>query len=139
MNWVQIDPETGRVYHLEFDPPPDNLPGHTDKLEPVEDDSNDALQVQERLRAHVQELPALEQWLYRFVKLRLGLDARKPVAEIAADAKARTRDLITAKSASAAATAAAQAAEEALLAAKEARAKVKTPLKKSQHVYLLAA
>lgn len=38
----RIDPTTGKVYHLEFDPPPANDPGLVARLKELDDSSNDA-------------------------------------------------------------------------------------------------
>ena len=38
----RLDPATGRVYHLEFDPPPANDPGLVARLKELDDSSNDA-------------------------------------------------------------------------------------------------
>jgi hypothetical protein len=125
----RVDPESGVIYHLEFDPPPADQPGHTDRLTPVEDAAYDAVQVQERLATHVAEAPGLDQWLGRFVKLRCGVDASVPAAEVTAAALKIADSLLKAKSAAAAANAGNSAATEALAAAEAARAQV-MPLKK---------
>lgn len=41
----RVDPTTGKVYHLEFDPPPSNDPGLSARLQGVTDGSNDGVQV----------------------------------------------------------------------------------------------
>ena len=38
----RLDPMTGKVYHLEFDPPPANDPGLVARLKELDDSSNDA-------------------------------------------------------------------------------------------------
>ena len=38
----RLDPATGRVYHLEFAPPPANDPGLVGRLQELDDYSNDA-------------------------------------------------------------------------------------------------
>lgn len=123
----RVDPETGRIYHLEFDPPPEDAPGQTDRLEPVVDANNDAVQVQERLAVHVAEMPALDQWLNRFVKLRFGVDASPAAADVTAAAMEVANNLLRAKSSAAAARAGNNAAGEALAAAEAARSQVPPP------------
>lgn len=62
--------QTGRVYHLEFDPPPSNDPGLNARLQEVSDDSNNAVQVQRRLTAYTAQAGELDEWLKRFIKVR---------------------------------------------------------------------
>ena len=122
---AQVDPETGRIYHLEFDPPPSDKLGLADKLKPAQDDSYDGSQVQSRLREYIDAAPALNQWLSRFVKLRYGLDATtKSAKEICAEAASKASELLSSKSAHAAAAAAAASAASAMQAARDARGEV---------------
>jgi adenylate kinase family enzyme len=65
----RLDPQTGKIWHLEFDPPPSNDPGLNARLVEVQDASNDAVQIQRRLTAYVGQAAALDGWLKRFIKV----------------------------------------------------------------------
>ena len=70
----RVDPETGRMYHIEFDPPAASDPGLAARLKEVVDPSNDAVQIQRRLTAYTATAAELDDWLKRFVKLRRPID-----------------------------------------------------------------
>eukprot|EP00842_Homolaphlyctis_polyrhiza_P001413 jgi/Hompol1/2272/HPOL_002151-RA len=67
---LRVDPITDKVYHLELDPPPKNVPGTFERLVPVEDESKSRAQLQYQLAAFEEEEEPLKEWLSRFKTLR---------------------------------------------------------------------
>ena len=137
----RMDPESGKLFHLEFAPPPGDDPGLLERLAPVHSCSNDAEQIQQRMKAYLVTEPPLRSWLLRFTKLVNSVDAAVPITDLTkrvleiaktledckaasmqcraaatAAAKARAGAEAAAESAAAATAAAAQAAQELLLA-----------------------
>ena len=115
----RLNPETGRTYHLEYDPPPeDDDTGLLERLVEAPGASNDAMQVQARLEASLATMQPLEAWLdklrvRRAVSTNAGIDAGvKAVGE-------EMNSILTAKAATKGAAAAAQAAAKS---AEDARA-----------------
>ncbi|GIL73035.1 hypothetical protein Vretimale_4669 [Volvox reticuliferus] len=116
----RLDPETGRVYHLEFDPPPANDPGLSARLKEVADASNDAQQIQHRLASQSELAAELDDWLRRFSRLRRPVDGSGPLAEVLASASDVAEGLLRAKAAAASCRAAAEAAHKARASAEQA-------------------
>lgn len=46
----RMDPETGKIYHMQLSPPPGDAPGLLERLIPVTSPSNDTEQLQKRLQ-----------------------------------------------------------------------------------------
>lgn len=46
----RMDPETGKIYHMQHSPPPGDAPGLLERLIPVSSQSNDTEQLQKRLQ-----------------------------------------------------------------------------------------
>lgn len=120
----RVDPETGNVYHLDFDPPPDKL-GLSDQLEEDDGDSNVADVLQDRLVSARDDVPELETWLDRFDSLKRPVDSN-PVSE-ASDAPASMVEVVKGEVESIvtsikAAKVAARQGREAEQAARDARA-----------------
>ncbi|KAL6765964.1 protein associated with central pair microtubule complex [Haematococcus lacustris] len=65
----RLDPATGKLYHLEFAPPPVNDPGLAARLQHVADPSNEATQVQQRLAAWTEVAQPLSSWHCKFSRL----------------------------------------------------------------------
>eukprot|EP00955_Chlamydomonas_euryale_P020921 221647-Chlamydomonas_euryale.AAC.1 len=116
----RVDPATGRVYHLEFDPPPAGDPGLSARLVEPPDASNSAVQVQRRLAAYASQAAELDEWLKRFLKLRRPVDGFGPKGEVLASAGDVAEGLLRAKAAVASARGAAEAAQKARCSAEEA-------------------
>ncbi|GLC51118.1 hypothetical protein PLESTB_000467700 [Pleodorina starrii] len=116
----RLDPDTGRVYHLEFDPPPANDPGLSARLREVADASNDAQQIQHRLASQSELAAALDEWLRRFSRLRRPVDGTGPLGEVLASAGDIAEGLLRAKAAAASGRAAAEAAGKARASAEQA-------------------
>lgn len=116
----RLDPQTGKVYHLEFDPPPSNDPGLASRLEEVADPSNDAAQVQHRLKAHHATAKLLDDWHRRFNRLRRPIDGSGPLAEVMTSAVDAANGVLRAKAAVASCKAAAESANKARTAAEKA-------------------
>ncbi|KXZ56759.1 hypothetical protein GPECTOR_1g684 [Gonium pectorale] len=117
----RLDPTTGRVYHLEFDPPPANDPGLSARLKEVRDESNDAQQIQHRLAAQAELAGPLDDWLRRFSRLRRPVDGSAPLGEVLASANDVAEGLLRAKAAAASCRAAAEAAHKARASAEQAQ------------------
>ncbi|EFJ52136.1 hypothetical protein VOLCADRAFT_103155 [Volvox carteri f. nagariensis] len=116
----RLDPDTGRVFHLEFDPPPANDPGLSARLKEVADVSNDAQQIQHRLASQSELAATLDDWLRRFSRLRRPVDGTGPLAEVLASASDIAEGLLRAKAAAASCRAAAEAAHKARASAEQA-------------------
>ncbi|KAG2499886.1 hypothetical protein HYH03_002175 [Edaphochlamys debaryana] len=116
----RLDPQTGRVYHLEFDPPPSNDPGLSARLKDVDDASNDAQQIQHRLAAQSELAGALDDWLRRFSRLRRPVDGAGPLGEVLTAAGDIAEGLLRAKAAAASCRSAAEAANKARASAEQA-------------------
>ena len=46
----RMDPTTGAIYHMDLSPPPGDVPGLLERLQPVRSVSNDTEQLQKRLQ-----------------------------------------------------------------------------------------
>jgi uncharacterized MAPEG superfamily protein len=125
----RVDPEDGRIYHMEFDPPPDKVVGLMERLQENLGPYNDAALAQVRLAAAVEEAPPLLKWMTRFDNLLTPISAEGGPADVFAIAKvvadrvldAKQKALETKLAAQAAAAAAVQAghARDAAVAAKK--------------------
>lgn len=49
----RMDPETGKIYHMQLSPPPGDAPGLLERLIPVTSQSNDTEQLQKRLQVRL--------------------------------------------------------------------------------------
>ncbi|KAI9355938.1 hypothetical protein DFJ73DRAFT_824011 [Zopfochytrium polystomum] len=67
----RVDPITGIEYHLEFNPPPDNLPGIYDRLVPVTDEGNQIAQLQFQLASFEEQEELMKDWFARFGNLQI--------------------------------------------------------------------
>ena len=67
----RVDPVTGRIYHIEFDPPPTNAPGTFERLSSPEDESKTKAQLHFQLAAFEDEQQPLKEWLTRFQTLHV--------------------------------------------------------------------
>ncbi|KAI8897549.1 hypothetical protein BC833DRAFT_621127 [Globomyces pollinis-pini] len=66
-----VDPITGQGYHIEFNPPPETVPGLMERLAPVEDSSRAMSQLQYHLAAFEEEEEGLKEWLHQFKTLQV--------------------------------------------------------------------
>ncbi|KAK9824418.1 hypothetical protein WJX72_010134 [[Myrmecia] bisecta] len=119
----RVDPMTGHAYHLDFDPPPANDPGLTERLKMADEDALNAAQIQARLAAHAVEAAPLQAWLARFQSLCKPVSADGAIDEVAAQASAVAAAITQAKKAGAIQQATADAAQQAAAAAETARAR----------------
>mmetsp|Transcript_35241 Transcript_35241/g.78424 ORF Transcript_35241/g.78424 Transcript_35241/m.78424 type:complete len:1824 (+) Transcript_35241:146-5617(+) len=117
----RLDPQTGRIYHLEFDPPEPKDPGLAARLQMVKDPANDAVQVQRRLMAYQREAGSLDSWLKRFNKLRRPVEGFAPVKDVVTSVTDVATSILRAKQASTSAQASAEAAHRAKGAAEKAQ------------------
>lgn len=62
----RMDPTTGTIYHMDLSPPPGDVPGLLERLQPVRSVSNDTEQLQKRL----QVLPRQAECTYHMSLLR---------------------------------------------------------------------
>jgi hypothetical protein len=120
----RVDHETGRVFHLDFDPPPTNEPGLIERLEHLV--APEEARVKERLTAWNLGRGDVEAWTARFDGLRVALDATPVKEEVATAAAAVVERIIAAKDAAAAVKEAADAAAVAAATAQAAAAAVAT-------------
>ncbi|MEW5317265.1 MAG: hypothetical protein WDW38_008576 [Sanguina aurantia] len=109
----RVDPTTGKVYHLEFDPPPSDDPGLSARLQGVTDGSNDGVQVQQRLSAYATTSTPLDDWVKKFKKLRRPIEGSSPLREVLASANDVVESLLSAHAAAAAVRGAADGAHKA--------------------------
>ncbi|WIA32870.1 hypothetical protein OEZ86_006044 [Tetradesmus obliquus] len=109
----RLDPATGRLYHLEFDPPPANTPGLSERLVMVTGSDNDTAQVPQRLASYAAAAGPLSGWLGRFSTLRRPLDGGAELEEVLAGASDVAAGILLAKKDAQAAKAAAEAAHRA--------------------------
>ena len=93
------DPETGRVFHVDANPPPTGEPGLLDRIVEPEDPSNDAAVVSARLAAFRQSHPPLVDWLSRFPALVTELDCDCPLPDATERARACVEGLQAAREA----------------------------------------
>eukprot|EP00878_Enallax_costatus_P017746 GHUV01018646.1.p1 GENE.GHUV01018646.1~~GHUV01018646.1.p1 ORF type:complete len:277 (+),score=106.96 GHUV01018646.1:524-1354(+) len=124
----RLDPVTGRIYHLDFDPPPSSTPGLSERLVEVSGPENDTTQVPQRLASYAAAAGALSEWLSRFSTLQRPLDGSASVHEVLIGASDVVSGILVAKGAAHAAQTAAEAAQRA----RESAEKV-------NHVLLIAA
>lgn len=60
------DPITGRVFHLEFDPPSAEEPGLVERLVPLDSENDNDNQLQEHLVAYEEEHAGVKSWFTKF-------------------------------------------------------------------------
>eukprot|EP00899_Mesostigma_viride_P005423 jgi/Mesvir1/14882/Mv25026-RA.1 len=116
----RVDPLTGRVYHLEFDPPPTDDPGLADRLKDLAEE--DAAHVLQRLAADSQEAGPLLSWFKRFGIDRTLDASRLPVSDASTNAVHMLAVVLGAKKAARQASLALQAASKAAALAGDAAA-----------------
>lgn len=75
----RVDPITGISYHLEYNPPPENVVGLFERLVPVEDEGNQSTQLQYQLAAFEEQEELLKEWFGRFGNMQI-LDASSTAA-----------------------------------------------------------
>ena len=135
----RIDAMTGKIYHLEYDPPPEDEPGRIERLQDLV--PPEEARVHERMKEWGAGVEKHEDWLEKFAGLRVGLDATGNVEEVA-DALTGVVERVLAakaaaevvKAASEDAAAAAAAAQTAAAAADEANAVVAACAKELLHL-----
>ena len=125
----RLDPETGKTYHLEYDPPPeDDDTGLLERLVEAPGASNDAMQVQARIEASLSTLEPLEAWLDK-LRVKRQVSTNEGISVGIEKVDEVIGGILTAKAAAqgaeAAAEAAAKSAEDAR-AAGEAAAEAST-------------
>eukprot|EP00775_Hariotina_reticulata_P002553 gene2553-2855_t len=109
----RVDPATGRVYHLDFDPPIPTTPGLAERLTMTAEPGCDAQQVSQRLSSYATASEPLGQWLARFSTLQKPLDGTAALTEVVIGARDVANGILAAKVAAHAAKAAADAASRA--------------------------
>eukprot|EP01047_Picozoa_sp_COSAG01_P050190 COSAG01_NODE_5046_length_4528_cov_2.039287_2_plen_827_part_00 len=102
----RVDPETGAIYHLLHNPPPEDE-ALKERLQPIDEASNDEPQLLHRCATYASQEPQLEEWFAPFLTLR-PVDASASEAQTEEQVRSLLQEVVDAK---AAATAA--AAEEA--------------------------
>lgn len=126
----RVDPLTGRVYHLDFDPPPKNEPGLSERLKLLDEAGGaDAVHIQERMTTHVEQGGSLDAWLKKFAKLRRPIEGSGPLADTMCSAQGVVYSVLRAKAAAASASAALEAADKAKESAVQAQAAAEASLK----------
>ena len=135
----RIDAMTGKIYHLEYDPPPEDEPGLIERLQDLV--PPEEARVHERMKEWGAGVEKHENWLEKFAGLRVGLDATGNVEEVADALTGVVERVLAAKAAaevvkeaSEAAAAAAAAAQTAAAAADEANAVVAACAKELLHL-----
>ena len=135
----RIDAMTGKIYHLEYDPPPEDEPGLIERLQDLV--PPEEARVHERMKEWGAGVEKHEDWLKKFAGLRVGLDATGNVEEVANALTGVVERVLAAKAAaevvkeaSENAAAAAAAAQTAAAAADEANAVVAACAKELLHL-----
>ena len=135
----RIDAMTGKIYHLEYDPPPEDEPGLIERLQDLV--PPEEARVHERMKEWGAGVEKHEDWLEKFAGLRVGLDATGNVEEVADALTGVVERVLAAKAAaevvkeaSEDAAAAAAAAQTAAAAADEANAVVAACAKELLHL-----
>jgi hypothetical protein len=116
----RMDPESGRVFHLKFAPPPGDDPGLLERLAPVRSSSNDSEQIQTRMKVHLETAPELHAWFCHFRKLVHSVDSAVPIGELTERVLAITKTIEDCQIASQQCRAAADAAQQARAGAEAA-------------------
>ncbi|ORX79042.1 hypothetical protein BCR32DRAFT_294674 [Anaeromyces robustus] len=79
MTGRKIDTSTGKIYHLEYDPPPENEPGIFERLVPFIDEADD-LNIQNQIASFDSRVDSLKEFFDRFNNL-YELDGSKLIKE----------------------------------------------------------
>ena len=108
----RIDPQTGRVYHIEFDPPQNDKLGIMERLQEKEEDTEEEGQALARLQANGVTHQALNEWFARFRTLRT-LDTDKPITEVHEEANLIIQAVLDSKTKAMEAVQTAKVAKEA--------------------------
>ncbi|KXS16769.1 hypothetical protein M427DRAFT_30893 [Gonapodya prolifera JEL478] len=87
-----IDPETKTVYHLDYNPPPTEVPGLLEKLVPVDD--TDQLHV--KIAAYEEQEELLRDWYFRFRNLQL-IDAKSTPETVLNSVRRAIREVVQEK------------------------------------------
>ena len=111
----RIDNETGDIYHMEFQPPPDNNPGLIERLDQYSGDSNDADQAQERMTSYASEDSPMKTWFAKFDKLLYQTDSTVEPGPLFESCLEQINKLMHAKKAAIITGEAAKAAKDAAL------------------------
>eukprot|EP00892_Ulva_mutabilis_P002600 jgi/Ulvmu1/12340/UM089_0024.1 len=119
----RMDPETGKIYHMQLSPPPGDAPGLLERLIPVSSQSNDTEQLQKRLQVHVDTAPGLRAWLRRFDRLVWMVSADVAPDKLLAEVRTIAASAQEGKAAAAQCAAAARAAQGARETAEGAQAR----------------
>lgn len=62
----RIDPQTGNIYHLEENPPPTDVKGLADRLQPINDADTNENKIKESYDSLKQNKESLENWFKKF-------------------------------------------------------------------------
>ena len=89
----RIDPVTGKIYHLEFNPPPSNQHGVLDRLVPLPDSANETLQVQNQLAIFAEEELGLKDWFKKFHILRV-VDGSQTPADVLMNVRSEVQSIV---------------------------------------------
>lgn len=92
----RFDPIKGSKYHLEFSPPPSNIPGLNERLSSRVDDGNSAEQIQYQILSFEEQSEQLKSWFARFGNLET-LANEGGIDEAASSAYEMMTDLILRK------------------------------------------
>eukprot|EP01052_Picozoa_sp_SAG31_P009234 SAG31_NODE_481_length_15082_cov_13.818728_4_plen_1394_part_00 len=92
----RVDPETGTVYHMLNNPPPEDE-ALKERLQPVQDPSYDEAQLLHRFQAYHDEAAGLEAWFEPFGTLR-SLDASTTDDQLAVEIEAILQNIVDSKS-----------------------------------------
>ena len=116
----RIDPETNRVYHLEFDPPEVDNAGLVERLVPVENSITDLSIIESRLKNFAERKDSLDSWLRMFSNLLHPIEAYESVDVVQGTAIETLTSIFEEKQRAKEALAALESATRAQEAAKEA-------------------
>eukprot|EP00803_Ostreobium_quekettii_P002527 evm.model.scf_1208EXC.6 EVM.evm.TU.scf_1208EXC.6 scf_1208EXC:28213-40026(-) len=95
----RIDRRSGTSYHMDDNPPPEDVPGTCDSLEEIEDKDAAGLQIHERITRYSEEVGELKKWLHDFKMLCLDIETTRPLDEVYCQARECILKLIQAKKA----------------------------------------
>ncbi|TPX38066.1 adenylate kinase [Synchytrium microbalum] len=113
----RVDPVTGVIYHLEFNPPPTGQQGVLDRLVALPDVANETAQIQNQLALFDEEELGLKDWFGRFQNLHV-VDGSAPPTSVFSVVEGTLKVIVKSIDQSIEAAKAAALAKEAEAAAK---------------------
>ena len=118
---MRVDPRTGTMYHLEFDPPPEDEPGIAERLTEADGYTKDLSIIEARMETFSKEKEALDHWLKMFPNLLHYVDSSEAIEVVKRKTEEKLSSLLSEKKS-------AKEALEGLESATKAEEHVKTAM-----------